>query len=150
MNTIKSYFTRPETIIGLGAALIFQLVFIIVWLTAYHGVTDRTENLKIGISTNDPQGIAISEGMKDKITAANIVTVDSLQDAQDDMNEHKLDMVIHIPDDFSETLMTNEQPEITYYINQSTSMLTVRVMEKIATSIGTEINSQVFNSQKEA
>ncbi|RID81581.1 DUF3533 domain-containing protein [Mesobacillus zeae] len=151
LETLQLYLKRPETLIGLGAALIFQLVFIIVWLTAYNGVTDRTGNLHIGLVNEDKQqGATLSEEMKKRITAVNITSGESLEESQKDMDNNKIDMIIHIPKDFSQNLMSNKQTEITYYINQSTSMLTARAMETIAKDIGDQINSQVFLTKRDA
>ncbi|UUZ90430.1 hypothetical protein LJK87_31570 [Paenibacillus sp. P25] len=52
-QALRSYFRKPTTIVGLVTALMFQLIFSVIWMTGYSGVTDNTRHLKIAIVNED-------------------------------------------------------------------------------------------------
>ncbi|BAQ09618.1 ABC-2 type transporter [Bacillus sp. OxB-1] len=43
MKGLKALLNVRGTYIGISAAILFQLIFFAVWLTAYMGVQDRTD-----------------------------------------------------------------------------------------------------------
>ncbi|MGG4043143.1 hypothetical protein [Bacillus smithii] len=49
MKTLKGFFKHSETFIGILTAFVFLLIFFCVWMTAYDGVTDRVNQLKVGL-----------------------------------------------------------------------------------------------------
>ena len=53
MKTLKISLNSP-TFIGIATAFAFLLIFF-VWMTAYDGVTDRVNQLKIGLVNEDNQ-----------------------------------------------------------------------------------------------
>lgn len=55
MKTLKQFFKHPETIIGISTAVAFLLIFFCVWMTAYDGVNNRIDKLKIGLVNEDQQ-----------------------------------------------------------------------------------------------
>ena len=67
MTMMKQFFKQSETFIGLGAAFFFLLIFFCVWMTAYDGVNDRIDQLKIGFVNEDKQmGLVIEKEMEKK------------------------------------------------------------------------------------
>jgi len=53
MKLLKSFFKQSETLLGISAAIAFQLIFVVVWLTGYDGVHERTNQFTIGIVNDD-------------------------------------------------------------------------------------------------
>ncbi|MFL0475692.1 hypothetical protein ACH0CI_27310, partial [Priestia sp. 179-F W1.4 NHS] len=79
MRTFKNFFKHRETYIGIATAFAFSLIFFCVWMTAYDGVTDRVDQLKVGLVNNDTQmGNNISKNLEKnlpfKVKAYNSLT----------------------------------------------------------------------------
>lgn len=56
MKGLKALLKVRGTYIGISAAILFQLIFFAVWLTAYMGVQDRTDQLSVSIVDEDGTG----------------------------------------------------------------------------------------------
>src|SRR5699024_2768079 len=139
LETLKLIFKRKETYIGITAAIAFQVIFFAVWLTAYDGVFDRTEELHVAVNNEDEvYGGKITEMLREH-AACTISEVDKLVVGMEEMDERNYHMVIHIPDNLSETIQTGEKAEINYYINQATPTLAKQMMETTATEMTTMV-----------
>lgn len=144
VNVFKQFFNIRETYIGIGAALIFQLVFFSVWLTAYDGVSDRIDHLKIAVINEDDRfGKPIANSIIEEASfqAAEIHT---LEKAKKEMNLRKWNMIVYIPSTFTKDLQTKGTSNIKYYINQSSPTLSKQIMESAATAITSTINKEMY------
>lgn len=144
MKVMKGFFKQKETLLGIVVAILFQLIFFIVWLTAYDGVFDRTDQLKIAVVNED---ILYGKHIEKQLEDDSIVDVKlytELEDAEKDLNQRKVNMIIHLPKGMTEQLQKGYETAIHYYINQSSPSLTKQMMEKVATEMNTEINGQVY------
>lgn len=148
MKGIITLFKIRETYIGIAAAILFQLIFFIVWMTAYDGINDRSSNLKIGIVNDDE---IIGENIVQQIEQNIPFQVEmytSLNEAQSDMNERKIEMIIEIPTSFTDSIHLNNEATIVYWINQANSTLTKTMMENISLQLNNNINKGLFAQQK--
>jgi len=144
MKSLKSFFTVRETYFGLAAALAFQVIFFIVWLTAYDGVYDRIDQLNVAAVIEDTQ-------IDESITAAFVQTdvikmkeYTSLEKAQQALERDDIQMVIHMDESFTDQLRSTKQGVIDYYINQAKPTIQRQMMEEIAREITLHINTEVF------
>lgn len=148
MNGLKKLLRVRETYLGIIAAVAFQLIFFCVWMTAYDGVNDRTDNLNIAIVNEDALiGEEITNGITHK-TPFNVVKYEQIEQAKFDMNARKVDMIVHIPAVFTESFKTNSTPKITYWINQSNANMSKSLMESSALQLHDQVNQQIFSMQK--
>src|SRR5699024_12696473 len=84
--------------VGIAAALAFQIIFFSVWLTAYDGVFERTDQLKVALVTEDARfGEVVSKAIEEKVPFDS-VRVDDLDKAKTEMDERKWTIVIYISD----------------------------------------------------
>ncbi|EEM13537.1 MULTISPECIES: YhgE/Pip domain-containing protein [Bacillus] len=144
MKTLKNFFKYRETFIGIATAVAFLLIFFCVWMTAYDGVTDRVDQLKIGLVNEDEQmGATIEKNLK-KNLPFKVKSYGSVVNAKEDMDERNLDMVIQIPANFSSLLKEKNNTEIKYFINQANSSLTKQVMAGATKDITQTINKNVY------
>lgn len=144
MNVFKQFFKTRETYIGIAAVLIFQLVFFSVWLTAYDGVSDRIDHLKIAVINEDDRfGKTIASTIVEEVSfqAAEIQT---LEEAKNEMDLRKWNMIVNIPSSFTKDLQTKGTSNITYYINQSSPTLSKQIMESAAATITSTINREMY------
>lgn len=142
MKTLKQFFKNPETFIGIATAFAFLLIFFCVWMTAYHGVTDRLDKLRIGFVNEDKQmGLMIEKEMIN--VPFEVKKYQSINAAKKDMNQRELDMIMQIPADFSNQLQEKDQTEINYFINQANASLAKQIMDGAAKDITQSINKNV-------
>nr|WP_106779470.1 ABC transporter permease [Lysinibacillus timonensis] len=144
MQALKLFFQNRETYIGIATALLFLLIFFCVWLTAYDGVTDRAEELRIGIVNEDEEiGTTIEQTILNSIPFK-VESYSSLDTAQQDMNGRQLDMVMLIPKGFSEEVQLEGESELQYFINQANTSLAKQIMESASSNITDVINEKVY------
>lgn len=145
MKVLKAFFKRKETYLGIAVALLFQIIFFSVWLTAYDGIDERLDQFNVAVFNNDEQacGQSIAETLE-KEAPFQVEEVNHFKEALNDMDHRKWDMVIDIPASFSEDILNGQPADINYYINQSTPSLTKQIMETAATTVTQTINDEVY------
>ncbi|GIN97140.1 hypothetical protein J6TS1_30100 [Siminovitchia terrae] len=150
MKGLKTLLTLRGTYIGIIAAVMFQLIFFSVWLTAYKGVQDRMDNMSIGIVNEDQSGkMNIAEELERQLPFQ-VKQYHSFEKASDKMNNREIEMVIQIPSDFTTTLQSGERPSIHYWINQANATFSKTMMEQVANQVNNEVNEKVFSVQTTA
>jgi len=144
MNTLKQFLRKRETYLGLAAAVAFQIIFFIVWLTAYDGVYGRVDQMEVGIVTEDEQ---IGAAVKETLLETDVVQTqayESLKEAKQALERHELEMVVHIDNRFTDQLVTEQHGVVDYYINQTNPTLLRQMMEGIAGEMTEGIDREVF------
>ncbi|WP_141432640.1 YhgE/Pip domain-containing protein [Bacillus sp. 03113] len=144
MKALKQFFKYPETFIGIVTAFMFMLIFFCVWMTAYDGVSDRVDNLKIGLVNEDKQMGPTIEKNLTKNLPFDVKTYESIKTAKEDMNQRELDMVMQIPENFSSQIQETGKTEINYFINQANSSMAKQIMDGAANNITQSINENVY------
>ncbi|WP_286163748.1 ABC transporter permease [Bacillus sp. AFS088145] len=146
-NVYLSLLKTPSVIIGLITAIIFQVLFSIIWLTGYDHVTDRTDQFKIIIVNDDSKMGAqiaknLEENLKFKITHSSV-----LKSAKEKLDDRKVQMVIYIPEDFTTTLQNNEKmAKIIYSLNESNPSMVKSVMQTVEDKVTSTINNESVKS----
>lgn len=150
MSNLRKLFSVRNTYIGVGAAIMFQLIFFSVWLTAYKGVEDRAEQLTVGwVNEDAAMGEEIYEMLRSTMPFQ-VTTYPTLEQAKEKLNSRDIQMVIQLPDGFAQDLMEGSSPSILYWINSATSTSAKTIMEQAANEISTGVNKQVFAGQVDA
>ena len=143
MRLLKSFFKQKETLLGISAAIAFQLIFVIVWLTGYDGVDERTDQFTIGVVNEDAiLGEEITNELKEN-APFQITMFEELAQAEQRLDDRKINMIIHMSDNMTEQLQANRATHINYYINQSAPTLTKQMMETAANKLNEEMNHEV-------
>jgi len=136
--------------IGIGAAVLFQLIFFSVWLTGYKGVEDRTDQLTVGwVQEDEEAGTSIYDSLRDTLPFK-ITSYASFAEAKDALNGREIQMLIQLPEQFTQDLQSGATPSIHYWVNSATSSAVKTIMEKAANEIGKGVNDQVFVMKAEA
>ena len=148
MEGLKALFRIRETYIGIVATIAFQLIFFSVWMTAYDGVNDRTKNLKVGLISED---VSIDQKLTTKIQESlpfSLKTFSSIKEAENQLDQRNIHMLIHIPADFTTQLQNGEETSIVYSINQANASLVKSAMESTAKQVTAEVNLNVYALQQ--
>jgi len=137
------FMKRPTTWVGIITALMFQVIFSVIWMTGYDGVTDNTARLKLAIVNEDAQfGVQITDGLVDSLPF-NMQLTDDLAAAKASLEERSIHMIVHIPSDFSARAADGQHKAVlNYYMNESNPTMTKSVMSSAAAQITEKINSQ--------
>ncbi len=144
-QALQAFMKRPTTLIGIGTALLFQLIFSVVWMTGYDGITDRTDQLRIGVVNEDQQlGAMVAASLAEQLPVQ-VKAVGELAAAERMLDERELHMVVHIPADFSARAQSADQTAaIRYTINESNASLIKSMMSGIAGQITATVNKQAI------
>ncbi|WP_246469777.1 YhgE/Pip domain-containing protein [Cohnella nanjingensis] len=132
---------RPTTWIGIATALMFQLIFSVVWMTGYDGVNDRIHNLKVGI-VNEDQGFGakIAQQLQETLPVQT-EAIGSEAEAQRKLNGRELQMVIHIPSTFTaDAGSIDRKATIAYTLNESNPALIKSMMTSVSTQVTATVN----------
>lgn len=142
-SALQAFMKRPTTWVGIITAFMFQIIFSVIWMTGYNGVTDRTDQLRIAIVNEDTaMGQAIAGNLAQQLPF-DIVPMTSLEAARSDLNEREIQMVLHIPSDFSEQASKADgQASLQYYLNESNPALIKSMMSGAAAQITSQVNRQ--------
>jgi len=148
MKGLQALFKIRETYIGIVITIAFQVIFFSVWMTAYDGVNDRTENLKIGLISEDTEmGQQVANELKGKLPLT-IENYTSLDRAEQELNQRNIHMIIHIPSNFTSQLQAGKEAEIIYSINQANASIAKNMMDGVAKQATEEINHNIYPLQQ--
>ncbi|MBH5320039.1 ABC transporter permease [Paenibacillus sp. GSMTC-2017] len=145
-SALKAFMKRPTTVVGIVTSLMFQIIFSVIWMTGYNGVTDRVDKLRIAIVNEDAgMGKEIAVNLV-KSLPFDMVQSDSLEAAKGELNERNLQMIVYIPSDFSKQVTVAEgQASLTYFINESNPALIKSIMSGATTQITAEVNKSAVS-----
>lgn len=145
---LQALFKIRETYIGIVATIAFQLIFFSIWMTAYDGINDRTDNLTIGYISEDASfGQEVIDGLKKSLPFAS-KDFTSIDRAEKDLENRYIHMIIHIPADFTAQLKAGKEANIIYFINQANASLAKTMMEGVAKQTTNEVNHQLYPVQQ--
>ncbi|MCW9134033.1 ABC transporter permease [Bacillus paramycoides] len=149
MDTLKQFLKRPGTYVGMVVALSFQLIFFCVWLTAYDGVNERADQMRIAIVNEDGNiGSKIAEGLQRNLPFQ-VKKEQSMEKANGKMNDHVYDMIIEIPASFSKDINEVGKTNLNFHINQANAMMAKQMMEGAAKQIGDNVNKEIASYKKQ-
>lgn len=150
-KALKAFLQKTPTKIGIATAIMFQLIFSVVWMTGYDGVSDNASHLKIALVNEDAGlGKQISEQVRSNLPFQ--VTVEpTVEEARQKLDDRDVQMVMHIPADFSKRLQTpGQKSELQYWINESNPALIKSMMSSVAANVTATVNKQAVAAGAQA
>lgn len=139
-HAFKTYLKKPQTTLAVVVALMAQLIFCVVWMTAYDGVLDRVDRLKIAIVNEDGEsGKQMIQQLRRNLPFE--IVTPSKDEAMDELIGRNVHLVLTIPAKFGQSLSTpGTQAKLSYVLNESNPQLTKNVMQTIETNVTAELN----------
>lgn len=134
-TAFQAFFKQRTTWIGVGAAVMFQLVFGLVWMTGYDGVSDRMNELKAAVVA-DPQAAPIVQTLANQLPIE-IVPMQQLQAAQDALQARDIQMILHLQMVMNADANGAAMPKIqlTTYINEANASMLKSMMTSISAKV---------------
>jgi len=141
-QVLKAFFAMPTTMVGIATAALFQLIFSVVWMTGYDGVNDHANQLRVAVVNEDAGfGAAVADALAKQLPFQ-VEAVSDLADAQTRLNERDVQMVVHIPGDFSAAASSPDaRATLHYYINESNPATIKNMMASAASQVTTTVNA---------
>lgn len=143
LQALRAYLKKPPTIIGIVTAMMFQIIFSLVWMSGYQGVNENVKQLKIAV-VNEDQGVG--KRVEEQLVASlpfRMISEPSLSRAQEQLNNREVQMVLHLPADFSKQLQAQGQKgRIDYYINESNPALIKSIMQGVANGVTATVGKE--------
>ncbi|MEI7026953.1 YhgE/Pip domain-containing protein [Paenibacillus sp. y28] len=146
-EALKLFFQKPTTKAGIASVLMFQLIFCIVWMTAYHDVSENTGKLRITV-VNEDQGFGkqIAQQLETNLPFT-MLTEPELDTAMAQLNGRSTQMVLHIPSGFSGELQAGgAAAQMQYYINESNPALIKSIMQGVSSQVTALVNKQAVGA----
>jgi len=144
-QAIRAFLKRPTTIVGIITALMFQIIFSVVWMTGYDGVTDRIDKLRVGIVNADGEASSAIAGNLQKSVPFQATVYENEQAASEALNDKDLQMVIVIPQGFMANVQApDKQASLQFTINEANASMIKSVMQSAAERISGEVNKQAM------
>ncbi|MCM3268395.1 YhgE/Pip domain-containing protein [Paenibacillus elgii] len=143
LQALSAYLKKPATIIGIVTAMMFQIIFSLVWMSGYQGVNENVKQLKIAV-VNEDQGVG--KRVEEQLVSSlpfRMISEPSLSRAQEKLNNREVQMVLHLPADFSKQLQVQGQKgRIDYYINESNPALIKSIMQGVANGVTATVGKE--------
>ncbi|WP_282939779.1 ABC transporter permease [Paenibacillus sp. RC67] len=151
LEALQAYMKKPATIVGIVTAMMFQVIFSIIWMTGYAGVTDNTKHLKIAVVNEDnAMGVKVADQLKANMPFQ-LLTESSYDTAKQQLEHREVQMVLHIPADFSKQLQTpGQKGQIEYTINESNPALIKSMMQGVANGVTSTVNKEAVAAGAQA
>ncbi|MGM8216725.1 YhgE/Pip domain-containing protein [Bacillaceae bacterium W0354] len=145
MKGFKELFKIRKTYMGMAAALMFQVIFFSVWLTAYNGVEERTDQLSIGVVNEDVQTDVLKQ--LERNLPFDVKKFNTVDEGMEEIERRKIEMLIHLPANFSSSIQEGSQATINYWINEATATSNKSMMEQVAQQMTSELNNKVISKK---
>jgi YhgE/Pip-like protein len=138
---LQAFSKRSTTWVGIITALMFQIIFSVIWMTGYNGVTDRMEQLSVAIvNEDDAIGVQISQRLMESMPF-DMFSETSLDAAKERLDKRDIGMILFIPGDFTEQSSSAAgRGSLHFYMNESNPAMIKSIMSSAAAGIESEIN----------
>lgn len=142
-QSLQVLMKRPAAKTAIVTALMFQIIFCVIWMTAYNGVTDRVTELKIAVVNEDAGlGKAIAAKLTQELPFET-ETAATRDGALQRLESREVQLVVALPADFTKQVQTAGQTaRIDYYVNESNPQMIKSVMTGVTATITAGANKE--------
>ncbi len=135
-----AFLKLPTTRVGIITAILFQLIFAVVWMTGYHGITDRLNQLSVAVVNEDQTfGEQVVNGLNGKLPVQLKMGL-TMEQAQQQLQARDIQMIVEIPADFGATITSTNPAQLHYLVNESNPVMIKNMMTGIADGITASVN----------
>ena len=129
---------------GIFMLVFYQIVMISIFMYGYSAVPKNVTELTVAIVNEDTvMGDTIVQQLEQGLPF-NVKKNLTLNEAQTDLENRDIHLVVHIPADFSQNIKEDgKQGNLQFFINESNPTLVASSMQSIAAEVGAQITNQV-------
>lgn len=141
---MKAYFKNKAVLGGIFMMIFYQIIMIGIFMSGYSALPKNVDRLTMAIVNEDQQSGAQFVEQLQKQLPLHVVTDESLEQAQKDLDNRDIQFIMHIPQDFTQKLAAQgEQVKLDFFINESNPASVNSTMQNIATQISSKISTQI-------
>lgn len=145
---LSNFIKQPSTIAGILTAMMFQLIFSLVWMTGYDGVSNNMERLKLAIVLEDQAATAVLSPLALQLPF-DVTVTQSLSEAEAQLNKREVHLVMLIPQGFLQAVQSSGQAEMEFLINESNPVMLKGTTQAIASQLTQQLNQLLTNANSE-
>ncbi|BCG59763.1 YhgE/Pip domain-containing protein [Paenibacillus sp. URB8-2] len=151
MGTIKEFLKMKTTKIGIATALLFQLIFSIIWMTGYEGVSEQIDKLSIAVVNEDMKSGAVIAKQLSAALPVKVETAADMESARERLDDRRIQMIVHIPANFTALAASRDgKAAIQYVVNESNPSMIKSMMTSIASQVTAAANKQAIAAGTQA
>lgn len=145
---LGAFLKQPAAIAGMVTALMFQLIFSLVWMTGYDGVTDNVSKLKLAVVLDDPAASALFGPLAAQLPF-DVAVIDSLPEAEARLDNRDVHLVMRIPEGFLQAAASSAPATVEFLVNESNPVMLKGMTETIADRLTSQLNQALAASDPE-
>lgn len=136
---------------GFGASvfmgIFYAVAMLLIFLLGYTALPGNMDELKVALVNDDKgeAGTQIAEQLAESLPFE-ITTNISNEKALDKLGDNKYALVIHIPEDFSESAQKGQSAQIDFTVNEASATMVASSMNSVVTEINNQLSAS-FSTQ---
>ncbi|MBW7475737.1 ABC transporter permease [Paenibacillus oenotherae] len=144
MKIVVDYLKDKLFVGGITMLIFYQIIMITIYMGGYSAVPRNLTELTVAIVNEDAEyGAEFAERIKEELPFKMKSDL-TLDQAKQELDEHDLSMVVHIPADFTSHLTKpEEQVQLNFFINNATAQTVSSTMQTVANQIASELSQQL-------
>ncbi|WP_310551172.1 YhgE/Pip domain-containing protein [Paenibacillus glufosinatiresistens] len=140
---MKSFLKNKGIMAGAFMMLFYQIIMISIFMWGYSAVPKNVTDLKVAIVNEDQEtGTRLAAQLSENLPFK-LVDGLSLEKAKTELNERDLQLVIHIPQNFTAKMTAQgEQANLDFLVNQSNSQMITSSIQNVVNQISKQLVAQ--------
>lgn len=143
MKPILTFLKNKAVTGGIFMVIFYQIVFIGLFMYGYSAIPKNMTDLTVAIVNEDEQyGQQIAQQLSEQLPFRMDGSL-TLADAQEKLDDRDIQMIVHIPKDFSEKMTKqDEKVRLDFFVNASNPAMVSSSMQSVVTQITDKMNAQ--------
>ena len=140
---MKQFLKHKGVLSGIFMMVFYQIIMISVFMWGYSAVPKNMSELTVAIINEDQKAGAQLVSQLEKNLPFQLETGLSLAQAQEELNDRDIHLIIHIPQDFTEKMTAQgQQAKLDFFINQSNAQTITASMQSVVNQISDQFVTQ--------
>lgn len=144
MKSFLEFLKNKSTIAALVMAILYPIIMIGSFVPGYSAFPKNIDKLSVAVINDDGEyGKDISDKIQKSLPFKKVEGL-TLSEAQKDLDNRKLQMIIHFPKDFTQKLTSpDKKVKLDFYINESNPTMISSTMKQMVSQIETNLNKEL-------
>ena len=141
--TANAFRRSPMTRAGILVAVLYPLILANIFMVGYGGILHRVGQMRMAIVNQDAGiGRQIVQGLV-KSSPVQISLVSTVQNANHELNNRSVQLIMRIPPNLTNRIMSGHQGELHFTFNNSNPVIVKDIMGSVANGITQNVNAHV-------
>ncbi|WP_407270437.1 YhgE/Pip domain-containing protein [Radiobacillus sp. PE A8.2] len=146
----KQFLKNRGVIAAMFMAIFYQVIFMVIYIPGYSAIPKNIDQMNVALVNEDSNYGETIAGQLSEELPFHVETGYSLEESRDMLNDRDLQLVIHIPSDFTANLTSGEtQPGIDFYTNESNPTIITSTTQSVIDQVQAQLGEQFSISKAE-